>query len=173
MRTAAQINNAGAVDHLVEDEDVSRRLDQLDVVVVRARHHRRPGVESEDAALGERTLFGIVEMVPAFLDPLLRRGRQRRDAAVGRIDHQRGLRGDPGPEVPPEIVVGAFHVHRRTAVAAILVRRFDAVLGELLRLFFRNRLLSGEFAGTLERSELGEIPRALQVGPAIGCAGQG
>src|SRR5205814_9852319 len=107
--------------------------------------------------------FGIVEMIPARGDALLRLGHERRHAAVRRIDDERRLLRDAPTEVPPEIVIGAFDVGGRAAIAAILVRRLDALLRELLGFFVRHRVLAGELARPLERRELREVPRALQI----------
>ena len=65
-------SDARAVDHLVEDHDVVARLHELHVVVVGARHHRRPRVEAEDAALGERPLLRVVVRAAPRRGALLR-----------------------------------------------------------------------------------------------------
>ncbi|PYR14294.1 MAG: hypothetical protein DMG00_04020 [Acidobacteria bacterium] len=112
-------------------------------------------------------------MVPPIGDALLRLGGERRHATVGRVDDERRLFGDALAEIPPETVVGAFDVDRRAAVASILVSRLDALLREVLGFFFRDGILAGELAGTFERCELREIPGALQIGTAVGRAGNG
>ena len=69
MRAAVERDDPRLVDHLVEDDDVAARLDDLQVVVVRARNHRRPGVEAENAAVHEAEILGIVE-APGARRPL-------------------------------------------------------------------------------------------------------
>ena len=40
-----------------QDRDISGSLEQLDIVVVGARGHRRSGIKAEDAALRQRPVF--------------------------------------------------------------------------------------------------------------------
>ena len=46
MRTTIQPDDANVVDHLDEEHDVIAVLEDLNVVVVGAREHRRSGVQS-------------------------------------------------------------------------------------------------------------------------------
>ena len=167
VRPPVQRDEAGAVDHLVEDQHGVLRLHQLHVVVVGARDHRRPRVEADDAALGERTLFRVVVLAAPRRVARLRRRRHRRHAAVGRIDDQRRLLRDALAEVPPEVVVGALDVGRGAAAAVVLVAGLDPLLRELFGLLVAERALAGERARALEWRELGEVPRALEVGVAV------
>ena len=103
------------VNHLLHDRHVGRRLDDLEVVVVAARQLRRA---ARDAALGEIAVLGSARLAAHrgghFRRPLLAVGRQRRNAAVGRIDHQRRPPRRDGPAaLPPELVVGGVDVGRR------------------------------------------------------------
>src|SRR5206468_10378409 len=93
MRPAVQRHDARVVNHLVENDDVIRKLHHLHVVVVRPWHQRRTGVE-EQTSLREQTIFGTVRRVlAARVSPvrgaLLSLGRQRGNSAVGRIEYQR------------------------------------------------------------------------------------
>src|SRR5713101_8809974 len=76
VRTPAQWHDPGAVDHLVEDHHMVGRLNDLHVVVVRARHHGRSGVEAQDAAFRDGTVLRVVKEVLALRLSLLRFGRQ-------------------------------------------------------------------------------------------------
>src|SRR4030095_14353406 len=53
----AQRNDAGVVDHLGADRRVSWSLNDLHVVVVGARRHRRTGIEPEDATVRQRSVL--------------------------------------------------------------------------------------------------------------------
>ncbi|PYR17513.1 MAG: hypothetical protein DMF94_23480 [Acidobacteria bacterium] len=170
MRTAGQADDSGTVDHLVEDHDVVGRLNDLHVVVVRARHHRRSRVEPEDAAFRQRTLFRVVVPVSPLFGSLLGFGSQWRDAAIRRIHDQRGLLRDPRPEIPPEVVVRTLDVGGGAAVAPILVGRLDSLLGKFFGFLVCHRLFAGEVARPLEWGELSEVPRALQIRATVGCS---
>ena len=58
MRLSRERDDAGVVDHFVVDHDVVARLNDLNVVVIRARRHRRAGVEAENAALADPAILG-------------------------------------------------------------------------------------------------------------------
>src|ERR1700730_16063767 len=118
MRTSVERNDPRIVYHLVDDRDISRSLEQLDIVVVGARRHRRSGIEAEDAALRQRPVFMGVGVGPAKVGvvargrnevrSLLSFGRHRGKPAIGRVDDQRrALRSyDLVAAIPPELVVG-------------------------------------------------------------------
>src|SRR5207248_6639910 len=109
-------------------------LEDLHVVVVRTGIHRRPGVERE-AALAERAILGALGRVLPPLGgarrcALLRRGGERRNATVGRIDHERArmpavYRREPQAAVEPELVVRAAHVGLGRGAAAIAIALLD------------------------------------------------
>src|SRR4029077_12785551 len=118
MRTSVERNDPRIVDHLVKDRDISGSLEQLDIVVVGARGHRRPGIKAEDAALRQRPVFirggvgpakgGVVAPRRNEVRSLLSFGRHGGIPAIGRVDDQRrALRSyDLVAAVPPELVVG-------------------------------------------------------------------
>src|SRR5688572_7129586 len=54
MRTAVERDDARVVNHLVENHDISRRLENLVIVVVRTGNHWQP---ERDAALPEAPVF--------------------------------------------------------------------------------------------------------------------
>src|SRR5439155_9215766 len=56
MRTAVQGDDACIVDHLVQERDITRSLEDLHVLVVATRVDRWPSVEPEDAALANRSI---------------------------------------------------------------------------------------------------------------------
>jgi hypothetical protein len=88
MWTAIERNDAGVVNHLVEDHEVIARLEQLDVLVVAARDDRGPGVEPEDAPLVHGKILGVcggsASRVAIGL-PRFSGRRPRRNLPVGRI----------------------------------------------------------------------------------------
>src|SRR5215467_13887891 len=118
MRTSVERNDPRIVDHLVDDRDISRSLEQLDIVVVGARGQRRSGIKTEDATLRQRPVFIRVGVGPAKVGVVAPRrnevrsflsfGRHGGISAIGRVDDQRrALRPyDLVAAVPPELVVG-------------------------------------------------------------------
>ena len=101
------------------------RLKDLYVVVVRARQHRRTGVEPEHAALRQPKVFRPVRggtdehscshgTDPILLGGLLPRGGGYAigDTPVRGIHDQRctAIIGQAVAPVPPEVVVGALHI---------------------------------------------------------------
>jgi hypothetical protein len=167
------------MNHFLHDHDVIARLHDLDVVVVRAGQRRQ---RAGDAALPEAPILGIVGVGRDQPPRLRARGlaflrlrRQRRDAAVGRIDDERGLRPeDLRAAVPPEIVVGARDVGVRAgAVTAVLVPALDGralELGDFLGVG-EGRLVAKR-RGPLERRDGRVAPDALLIGPAVRVAGR-
>src|SRR4051794_21500915 len=135
-----------------------------------ARDHRRTGVESQHAALGERAFLRVVVLAAPVRSALLRLRREGWHAPVRGIDHQRGLLGDPLAEVPPEVVVRALHIRGGAAAAIVLVPGLDPLLREFLSLLVAQRAFSRKRAGTFERRELGKVPCALEVRVAVGRA---
>src|SRR5262249_31174140 len=88
-------DDPGVVDHLDHDGDVSRALDDLVVVVVKAGEHRRAGCGPEQATLLQAAAFRAVRGTHAAAGfgsrslaglPI---GGERRDATVRRINDQR------------------------------------------------------------------------------------
>src|SRR5262245_52382498 len=73
MWTSVERNDPRIVDHLVDDRDKSGTLEQLDIVVVGARRHRRSGIKAKDAALRQRPVFMRVGVGPAENSVVARR----------------------------------------------------------------------------------------------------
>ena len=105
-------DDAGVVHHLVEDHDVAGSLCDEHVVVVRSRGHRRPRVEAEDATVRQAAVGVVVGEAVAQVQPVEGAGAAAllapRQAAVGRVDDQRGplVGGQLDPALVPELVVG-------------------------------------------------------------------
>ena len=183
MRAPVERDDAGVVDHLVEDHHGVGRLEQLHVVVVGARRHRRPAVEAQDAALRERPVLGAFRHHAGerpgerarTLAPLGGPG----DLAVGGIDDQRRapVLRQVAAVVHPELVVGALDVAAEPerlvgAVPAIGVERVGGGRGELgCRLFRRKALQVAQRVRPLQRRERPEVPHALQIRVAPGGPG--
>ena len=55
--------------HLVQDDDVVRGLEDLQILVVPGRHDRRAGVKTEQAALGQTTVLPAVGADPSRPNP--------------------------------------------------------------------------------------------------------
>src|ERR1051325_11662982 len=169
MRATVQRDYARVVDHLIQDDEGMRRLDHLIVVVVGAGHHGRTGTVQQDAALSHRTILGAVGGVQAsglfhLFSTLLCQRRQRRNAAIGGIDDQRGSKslGDAGSAVPPEIVVGARHVGVGSgAVTLVLVVLFNRPLEVGGGFLFGEECFVWEIGGSLQRREDRVGPDAL------------
>src|SRR5262245_16165088 len=150
------------------------------MIVVGAWCHRRPSVETEDAAIRERARLRRVgphdpELLVAgdrglFVEPLRCVRRQPRDAAVRRIDDQRRafVADDLRAALVPELVVGN-HASRTVLTAALLGVDEIAVLPEVLlthgvrRLGVGERPLVAETARPLEWSDGAEVPHALEI----------
>jgi hypothetical protein len=91
VASAAEWHDAGVVDHLIQDDDVSGSLKNLDVVVVVARRHRRSRIEPDDTALRKASVLRPVDPTTRRLargEPGARIGCERWNPAVGRIDDQ-------------------------------------------------------------------------------------
>ena len=174
MRPAVERDEPCAVDHLVEDRHVAGRLEDLDVVVVGARGHRRPGVEAEEAAFRDAAVLGAVRVAraepPRQLALRLDHRPHRGDAPVRRIDDQRGAR--LGERVAP-LEPDAQAVADPELEGGVVALRFQSfpldgkVRFPLGRLFRRQRLLAGELLGPFHRRGGREVPDALQVGLAV------
>jgi len=145
------------------------------VIVVGPRRHRRPGIEAENAAIGQRPRLRRVRAHPSELLLSRDRGvgillplgfsRERRDAAIGRIDDERGaLRADDAAAaLVPELVV-RNHASRQILQAAFL--RIDQVTVlplvllalEARRFGIGERRLVAEISRPLEWCDSAEVP---------------
>ena len=144
---AVHPDDAHVVHHLRQNHHgIGRLHDLMQVVVEVGGKNRRSGsrAETEQAAFGERTNLRVVvgvrplesrivlagglvgcrpRRIVGGAAPLLRFGRQRRHAAVGRVDDEgRALlavdRGEMRPGIEPEIVIAAdISVRPRRSVA--------------------------------------------------------
>ena len=181
MGTPVQKDNAPRVRHLDEHHHLVRRLEQVNVVVVRVRDNREAGREQTAVPHGEvvpRIGAVFTEIRAPRLRPLLRRRRQRRHASVRRIhDQRRSHAADRvGPLVQPVVVVATDislpwatdspNRQRlgtdstgsvRTAVS------FDSLLFEVRRFLSGQKLFVRQFLGPLQGRNRTEIPNALQV----------
>ena len=193
MRPAVQRDDPRFVNHLLVDDHVVRRLEDLDVAVVAAGQHGRTLLRADDAALRQGAvlraggdLHGRQQVAP----PLLARGRQGGHPAVRRIDHQRRLPrpGHLGAALVPDLVEAADGYRRRrrggfgragnVAGRLQLALRHVVLEGALLppvagrrllylrHLFLRQRGAIGELRGAFQRRQRLERPDALQVGMA-------
>ena len=103
-RCVVDRNDPRVVHHLVQNDDVTRRLQDVDVVVVRAGSHRRPRIEAEDAPVGKAPVgvmvgkaVSEVELAePPRFPMLVGVG----DAAVRRIDNERCALVGPSTRFP-------------------------------------------------------------------------
>src|SRR5205814_5510056 len=57
MGTAVKGDHANLVNHFVENRDISGSLDNLNIIVIRARKHRRAGIETLETTLDERSIL--------------------------------------------------------------------------------------------------------------------
>ena len=112
MRTAVQVNDSRVVDHLGVHQNGVPGLNDLVVAVVGIRQHRRPGGERTPDTDPEGPDPGRSRALHRLDTPALdlgSRGRERGNAAVGRVgDDRRAERlDDAGAELAEERVVGA------------------------------------------------------------------
>ena len=169
-------HDAHVVVHLEQQDDRVGRLEDLDVVVVAARQHRRSRAEPQQAALGDPALLGAGRPVAADPDAdrlpvpgetrLLARfrlGRQRRDPAVRRIDDQRRLRQRRRTRAirPDGLAVAARRSRRRREVAR--QRLGVQLLRQRRRLLVGQRVAVGEILRPLERRERPVVPHPAEV----------
>ena len=105
-------DDAHVVDVLVEQRHVARRLEDVDVVVVRARPHRRTRVRAHQAAVAQAAVGVVVAEAVAQVEAV---DRPRLAVLVGvgdpaarRVDDQRGplVARQLDAALVPELVVG-------------------------------------------------------------------
>ena len=170
MRTSVEPNHPGFVVHLHCDGDQPAALDNLIVVVVRLRQHRRTGGAKQNAALAKKPVFGAIGRMQRLagvkrIISFLRRGRERRNSSVGRIHDERRAHGagDVGSAIGPEVVIGTPRQVGRAAFAldVIYVALFHALLCKCSGFFRGEKLLRAQFLGPLERRDRGVGPRPL------------
>ena len=188
MRTVRGRNHPAVVPHLHVHRHMSRRLDDLVVVVVASADHRHV---AGDAAFTERDVFGSVERVRLstlghFLLPLLRVRRDRWQLAAGRTGDERGPVFEPPSDNPEGVVIAgggipgleplflAEHVVQRGGVdgvaecgVTIAVEQLGCRLLDVLQLFVRERRPAGEFIRPLQRCGRVVLPDARQIGMSI------
>ena len=166
-RLPVQRNEPHVVHHLVENRDVSRRLEQLHEVVVRAGDHRRSGIEAEDAPLVHVAVLG--SGVPAARrlasrHPRPARGQVGGQAPIRRIDDERRAAGsddrravvEPEPVVAAGVAGGRRTVHPRGGPC---FERRHVLVGQ--------ELPARQVGGSLQRRQGAEVPHALQGGRAV------
>jgi len=166
MRAAIRWDHSRLMDHFVAQHDIAGRLHDLVALVIGVRHHR-PHHSARDAAVpqalvqpGIMAAGGRLSAWPsgsrcgAFACGLLRRRRQWRNPAVGRIHNQRCPAIRYSTFVP---VIRWSDSHAIGAAFRVLFAGQELVapseqrvmIGELgcinLLLLFRERLALGEF----------------------------
>ena len=176
MLTAVHGDDAGAVNHLDADHDVSRALENLKRVVVDDGKVRRP-VGADDAAERQRGVEVVLRQ--AFVEsarrfgardpspfPFRRQGHQRRNSSVRRIDDERRspIGGDFQPfRIHPMLVVRAVDVRISAPVAAIARQAERQLRREFGGLFIGQHRLAIDGSGTLQRRAGGDVPDPVQV----------
>src|ERR1700739_4680342 len=94
MRPPIQRYDAGVVDLLVENRDVSGTLLDLKIGIVSWRQHRRSFMRHHDAPLAQTTAFRAIirayffPLLSKFCQPLLRFRSQGRNLSIRRIHDQ-------------------------------------------------------------------------------------
>ena len=188
VRLPGQGDDPRVVNHLVHEDEVVRVLEDLEIAVVARAQPREP---VGDAALRQRPVGEAVGGMRAAVggggaEPLARLRGHRGDAAVRRIDHQRGA----VVEVPlgdPELVVvagrgvvgGRLHPldgRQHELVAEQRVAVADRVGGrhpQRRQLLLAEGLAARPRLGALERRDVVVGPDPLQVGTTVGGAGRG
>ena len=113
MRPPVDGDDASGMDHFVVHHHVVVRLDDLDVLVVADRHHRRSGVVPEQAPFRGVSIFGTIGQPPQARAALVRAPlslrKKRWQPPVCRIGDERGapVADDLCTELVPEFVVAA------------------------------------------------------------------
>ena len=170
MRTAIGWNNAHVMDHLDKDSDISRPLHDLIIVVVETWQHRWTERRPNKAPLGQRPIFGTVELAAPILCstvllPLLRIGKHRRDSAVRRIHNQRGPQRFDNfrSAVVPSVVIRAANIRFSAAIAPVGIVPFDDLLFVRRRLLRREEGLVLKIRRTFQRRDGHIRPNSLKV----------
>ena len=180
MRTVVERNHPHVVHHLVEDDDVVGGLEELHVVVVRARHHRRTGVEPHEAPFREPAVLRTIGAKtgrphsPGMFPRQVRVERpdlpthaigQRGELPIGWLHDQRRapVVTNFGAKVQPEPVVGADAALGRWPIDRLRERRGARLHGGSLLL---GPGLANPFSA-LEWRRGTEVPYPLQIRPAI------
>ena len=174
---AVQVDEAGVVIHLGVQHDHVLGLEQLHVVVVGARRHRRAGVEPEDTAHLQAARAEVLhEAARCGLVAAHARARHRhiRHALLGARRHRR-MRPSGGSItsdvrwvrhrrafVEPEVVVR----HHPAGGVVVTAAPADRLLGEFRGFLRREHLGPSQVVRPLHRGQAAEVPHALQVGCA-------
>ncbi len=181
MGATVQRHDARIVHHLVEDDDVVRRLEDLNVLVIAGRHDRRTGVEPQETPFGQPAVLRPVRPDAADAEPhrtlrlavlgcLTRHPRARaRDPAVRWVDDERRppVVDDAGAAVEPEVVVAAHISAHRQRFGADLAGPvgvdggLDGLRLDLRRFLCRQQRLA--ILRPLQRRQRPEVPDPLQV----------
>src|SRR5262245_515886 len=180
MRPSIHRDDTSVVDLLVENNDVSRSLDQLKVIVVAGGSHWRSAVRSQDTTLRQRAVFRPFGRSPISLieggHSLLSLRRQRRNFPIRWIYNKRSTSGlaDLCSPIPPKLVICRIKVlgfHRSIDYTARRRSGFtvEVNITVLARSVFEfGSLTLGKecfvckVTRSLERSERGVVPRSLQ-----------
>ena len=164
VRAAVHRDDAGLVDGLHQEDDVGRRLDDpIHAAVGRLETRDAEG----EAALAQAAALGTVgRMQPALFDrsraTRLRRRRLGRNAAVRRVDDERGAVVDVAVREPEAVVVAGLGVVRGGLLLALEGIDDELVAEQGVAALFelRARLLELLDFRVGERSSCRPTPRA-------------
>ena len=162
-RAVAQWDDASVAEHLVDDHDVVRRLQDLVVRVVAQPEHRHAvGEAAFSRVYVDPRVTGPVHAIRNLQAlPLTHRGRVR-DPSIPGIDDERGapVGHDARARVEPDLVVGAGVSARDRALdeSGPVGARFEG-----RGLFLGEEWLLRQFGGALERGEGRAGPDALEI----------
>src|SRR5262249_47159496 len=114
LRSSVEWDQIRRLQTVRYDSDPSRRLDDSERALQSGRRLRRHAALVQIAVLPGVRLAAMLPRLFALLDALDRSQSERRDAAVRRIDHQRGSRPAerarlPGLFHPAVVVLGAVN----------------------------------------------------------------
>ncbi len=139
MVTTVQRNDPSIVHHLVEDDDVVGRLEDLEVLVVAGGNNRRARVEAHQTPLGKPPVLVAVGPDPSGPDPN-RTGAgyvfsqresdhfnpwlQRWNTAVDRLDDEgrAGIIDHACTAIEPEVVIATYRGTSRERLGSDLTR---------------------------------------------------
>ena len=185
VRAGADREDARVVNHLGAERDDVRTLRDLEVALIAGASVGRAGA---DAARAEGEILRAIGRAACLLRGLQRAGplgrarRERREAAVRRVDDERRAIVEDALGQPALVVVARLRVAGAELRLAV-ERRQDQFVGEeriaavhqrldlLLQvgqLRVGHRRASRELRGALERRHVVVRPHALHVGAAVG-----
>ena len=173
MGPSVQVNDSGVVNHFrVHDEGVPG-LHDLVVAVVAVRQHGRPGGKERQAPVLQARILRAGQAflrVGAATPHGGRRGRQGRNATIGRVGDDGGAErfDGAGAELAEERVVGARAGARRRGLLRGFLVAFSDLAFPRRGFRWREEGFVLQRQGAFERRRRGGVPDAVEARMRVG-----